>query len=116
MINFATYFSDDMILLTGIKFTKIRGIALWPFVLVQTKNPGQILINHERIHLRQQAETGIILFYFWYVTEWLWHFVRLRNWWAAYHQISFEKEAYRNETNLDYLKNRKLWSFVKYIR
>jgi hypothetical protein len=33
----------------------------------------------------------------------------------AYRNISFEREAYDNEHNLDYLGKRKFWHFIKYI-
>lgn len=33
----------------------------------------------------------------------------------AYKKISFEKEAYINDINLDYLRERKLFSFIKYL-
>jgi hypothetical protein len=32
----------------------------------------------------------------------------------AYYNISFEREAYANENNIDYLKTRTFWCFVKY--
>ena len=47
----------------------IAGIALWPFILVRRKNPPSQLIRHEQIHLHQQIELGIFLFYIWYSTE-----------------------------------------------
>ena len=33
----------------------------------------------------------------------------------AYMMIPFEKEAYSNEKNLDYIKNRGVFSWVNYI-
>ena len=33
----------------------------------------------------------------------------------AYRSISFEQEAYDNQNNLNYLKNRKRFNWVKYI-
>lgn len=74
-----------------------------------------VFINHEKIHLRQQAELLILPFYVWYITE---YFIRLliyRNHHAAYRSISFENEAYANERNNTYLKHRNLWEFIKYI-
>ena len=32
----------------------------------------------------------------------------------AYRNISFEREAYTNEANSNYLNNRALWSFIKF--
>ena len=33
----------------------------------------------------------------------------------AYYAISFEREAYANEKDLNYLKKRSFWSFFKYV-
>lgn len=92
-------------------------MALFPFILLRDKRmkDNHILINHERIHLRQQAEMFILPFYVWYVTE---YFVRLaiyRNKKEAYYNISFEREAYSNDRNLNYLNNRGFWDFTKYL-
>lgn len=105
-----------MILLKNIKLPKINGIALWPFIIVRSKAPGRVILNHERIHLRQQVEMLVIFFYIWYIVEWVIHYLRLGNWWAAYYAISFEKEAYANETDLNYLKKRKFWAFFHYTK
>jgi hypothetical protein len=97
---------QQVILLKNIKLPKINGIALWPFVIVRSKSPGKVILNHECIHLRQQIEMLIVFFYVWYVIEWAVHYLRLGNWWAAYYAISFEKEAYTNEKDFNYLKQR----------
>ena len=64
-------------------------------------------LNHEAIHTAQMRELLYLLFYLLYLMEWLWHLLRLRNSKAAYFEISHEREAYANQTNLDYLKTRK---------
>ena len=75
-----------------------------------------VLINHEKIHLIQQLELLILPFYVLYLLEFLIRLFQFRNWHLAYRNISFEREAYRNELDLDYLKTRKFWHFLKYIR
>ena len=104
-----------MILIKGIKLPKIAGIALWPFIIVRAKYPGKTILNHERIHLRQQLELLIVPFYVWYLFEWLVRLVYFRNIDKAYRNISFEREAYKNEKDLDFLKSRPLWNFIKYL-
>ncbi len=85
----------------------IRAITIFPFIILRSDaNPDAILINHERIHLRQQLELLIIPFYVWYLLEYFS---------IGYYNNVFEKEAYANEKNLDYLKSRKLFNFAKYI-
>lgn len=92
------------------------GMALFPFILVRQPNPGLILINHERIHLRQQAELGVLLFYVWYGIEYGFRWLQYRNHYTAYRNISFEREAFTNDANLTYLKKRPFWAFWKYVR
>lgn len=103
-----------MIVIKGVPLKKIQGITLFPFIIVRSKNPSKVLINHEEIHIRQQLELLIVPFYVWYVGEWLYHYVRCRSFWRAYRQISFEQEAYDNEEDFEYLKNRKFWKFLEY--
>lgn len=92
------------------------GMALFPFILVKQPNPGPVLLNHERIHLRQQAELGVILFYIWYVLEYLIRRLQYRQHYLAYRNISFEREAFANEQDLAYLKSRRWWTFWQYVR
>jgi hypothetical protein len=86
---------------------KIAALAFYPFIFVaESTIIDDELINHERIHLRQQLELLVIPFHIWYL-------IALRR--KGYDNISFEKEAYANENDLSYLKKRKLFSFIKYI-
>lgn len=86
----------------------VRALAFWPFIFVASNTIiDDVLINHERIHLRQQIEMLIIPFYVWYLIE----FYR-----RGYWNISFEKEAYSNEKNLTYLKKRRIFAFLKYLK
>ena len=75
----------------------------------------QILINHEKIHLRQQRELLVLLFYIIYGFEWGIKFFIYKNGYLTYKNLSFEREAYQNENNLSYLKSRKAWDFIKYF-
>lgn len=57
------------------------GIALWPFIIVKYKalKEDKVLINHERIHLRQQVEMVVVFFFLWYVIEWFFKLILYRN-------------------------------------
>jgi len=110
-----------MILIVSPNFMKYfvvghaSGITLWPFVVLRddTLLKNARLLNHEKIHLRQQVEMGLIFFYIWYVVE---YFIRLaihRKHYKAYRMISFEQEAFENDRNLTYLEDRKFWGFLK---
>ena len=93
------------------------GVVLWPFVVVRRKElkNDPIFMNHERIHLRQQLELLIIFFFVWYFFEYFLRLIKYRDSYKAYSKICFEREAYRNEKNLGYLKKRKLWNFRKFL-
>ena len=71
---------------------------------------NDVIVNHESIHTAQMKEMLYIPFYLWYVTEWL---VKLLFKGNAYRNISFEREAYDNQYNLNYLKERKHYSWIK---
>lgn len=92
-------------------------ITIYPFVVLKHKRQkdDMILINHEKIHLRQQLELLVIGFYLWYFVEFLLRLIKFKNWYRAYLNISFEREAYKNENDLNYLKSRSFWSFFKEI-
>ncbi|AFK03908.1 hypothetical protein Emtol_2773 [Emticicia oligotrophica DSM 17448] len=104
-----------MIVIKGVPLRKIQGITLFPFIIVRSKKPSKVLINHEMIHIRQQLELLILPFYIWYVGEWLFHYFRCRKFWQAYRKISFECEAYDNEEDFEYLQKRRFWNFLKYF-
>jgi len=55
-------------------------------------------------------------FYVWYLLEWLVRLVMYRDRHKAYRNISFEREAYANQDNRYYNKERKRYSFLQYIK
>ena len=97
---------------------KIAAIAIFPFILLahHKYQENKVLIKHEKIHLRQQLELGILLFYIWYGLEYIIRLIQFKNKHIAYLNISFEREAFKNDENLDYLSKRKLFSFTNYLR
>lgn len=91
-----------------LRMNGIRALAFFPFIFIpSTTIVDDALINHERIHLRQQLELLVIPFHIWYL-------IALYR--KGYMNISFEKEAYTNESNLTYLKKRSIFAFVKYLK
>ena len=94
-----------------------RAITLYPFIFVRNDSDkyDKELINHERIHLRQQKELLILFFYIWYFLDFVIKYLRYRNWDKAYRNIIFEKEAYNNENDLNYLKKRKRYAFITFV-
>ncbi|MHA6279516.1 hypothetical protein ACXYMT_04980 [Salinimicrobium sp. CAU 1759] len=93
------------------------GVVLWPFIVVKRSElkKDAVFMNHERIHLRQQVELLVVFFFIWYLFEYLIRLIKYRDSYKAYNRICFEREAYANERNPNYIKNRRFWNFRKYL-
>lgn len=88
-----------------IPFSGYKAINLFGILFIKKKYKiNNIDINHEAIHSAQMKELFYIFFYLIYVIEWI---IRLFMKGNAYRNISFEKEAYNNEYDLNYLSSRK---------
>lgn len=94
-----------------------RGLTFFPFVFLKDANDKQnvALMNHERIHLRQQLELLILPFFVWYGIEFLVRLIQYKNFHRAYKNISFEREAYAKEYDCDYLLQRSFGSWFSYL-
>lgn len=73
-------------------------------------------INHEKIHTAQMRPLLYLPFYIIYVMEWLVRTVQYRALYKGYLNISFEREAYCNDRNFDYLRTRRPFAWVKYLK
>lgn len=93
------------------------GLTIFPFVLIKDRDREdfEVLINHERIHIRQQLELLVLPFFVWYGIEFLIRWIQFRDRKTAYLNISFEREAYQNEKDLDYLKQKTFYGFLKHL-
>ncbi len=94
---------------------RVLGLAFYPFVFVKNKKPGEKLLHHERIHLRQQLEMGFLLFYLWYFIEYFVRYLQYGTHYLAYRNISFEREAFSQESSPLYLRERRFWAFRSYL-
>lgn len=94
------------------------GLTVFPFVLIKYRFDKEniVLVNHEKIHIRQQLELLVLPFFVWYFVEYAVRLLQYKNANLAYRNISFEREAYANELNLNYLETRKYFSFLKYLQ
>ena len=96
-----------------IPFKGFKAINLFGVLFVRKGcSMSEVDLNHERIHTAQMKEMLYIFFYLWYFIEWL---IRLLGKGNAYRNISFEREAYANESCLEYLEGRKWFSWRKYL-
>jgi hypothetical protein len=115
-----------------IPFPGYKAINLFGVLFVRSNAKiDDVTINHEAIHSRQFVELMVLFavatvfirwwlpvfapftFYVWYVLEWL---IRLFMRGNAYRNISFEREAYTHQVDFSYLKRRRLFNFLRYIR
>lgn len=74
------------------------------------------MIRHEKIHTAQMKELLFLPFYILYFFEWLVRLLQYGRSTKAYYNISFEREAYRNMRNPDYLSCRKRFAFLHYLK
>lgn len=95
-----------------IPFSGYKAINLFGILFYKGTYPKDKVINHEAIHTEQMKELLYIFFYLWYGIE---YFIRLFQHGNKYRSISFEREAYDNDSNLEYLKTRKRYAWFKYV-
>jgi len=100
--------------------SKIAPIDVWafslgPFVVCRGDLSDKVR-RHETIHFLQQVE---MLFVFQWILYGLFYVIgrfTKGSWKAAYYNNPFELEAYINDLDKDYLKKRKLWSWIKHTK
>lgn len=91
-----------------IPFRGFAAINLFGVIFVrQEAIVSDTLINHERIHTAQMRELGYLLFYILYILEWIMRLMFPGN---AYYNLTFEREAYLYQNDLNYLSHRKSFS------
>jgi hypothetical protein len=116
--NYVRIVSPLLINLLSYNDKHVTAIAYWPIILYRHFDYPNIkeIENHELIHHRQQLELLIIPFHVLYFLNFIYGFVKYRSYKKAYYNVCFEREAYANEKDLDYLKTRKFWSWRNWVR
>jgi len=89
-------------------------MAIYPFIIFKSKDlkNNKRLVNHEKIHFLQQLELLVIFFYILYLLHYIYNLLKYKNHSKAYLNICFEREAFANDGNLNYLKERKPYSWM----
>lgn len=101
-----------------IPFKGFKAMNLFGVLFVRKDSNSQMTktdINHESIHSEQYKEMLWIPFLIWYLIEWVIKCFVYRDTKKAYFNISFEREAYQNQHDFEYIKNRKKYSWFKLI-
>lgn len=97
-----------------IPFSGYLAVNLFGILFTRDKKKvSEKVINHESIHTEQMKELLYVFFYLWYGIE---YFIRLFQHGDEYKSISFEREAYDNDDNMNYLNERKRYAWFKYVK
>ena len=124
-----------------IPFKGFMAMTVWPLLFIRKSaayNFNETDERHEEIHGEQQKEMLFIgfmlaavmvvtnfgwwsllalpLFFYWYGIEYVIKLCYYRNSTTAYKNISFEREAYAHQHELDYLFYRNPFAWFRYIR
>lgn len=115
-MRFKGFIIRSNFLLKILTIRSIAGLTIFPFIFIDNKKTDKLsLINHERIHIRQQLELLVIGFLIWYAFEYIRNRLKMPPE-KAYRSISFEREAYLHDGDLNYLYTRKPYAFLKYYK
>ena len=93
---------------------EIGAISLGLFVFSRG-DIDEITRKHESIHYHQWRELGFILFPVLYGFYFLLNKARGMKAEEAYYNIPFEREAYIQQDNPNYLTKRQVWAWLDYI-
>lgn len=95
-------------------FGAFTGINLFGVLFYKGEKPvKKRTYNHESIHTEQGKELLWIGFYILYFLEWLIRLFTDRD--RAYRRISFEQEAYSNQSDDTYCSKRKKYAWAHYL-
>lgn len=104
------------------------GITIGVFVIFKDRNVATPkVLNHEHIHVKQQVELLFVGMWLPYALSYFYNRLKLAfniklpiatsyssTHMKAYRNIIFEREAYDNDNNLAYIKNRKPFAWLAY--
>jgi len=90
------------------KCIRLEGITLYPYIIIsssETVANKKKILKHEWIHIKQVRKEGFFKFYTKYLFEWTTNLIKYGRIGKAYRNISYEKEAYKNENKVMLPKN-----------
>jgi len=94
-------------------FRGFSAMNLFGILFVKGNSPvSEKTMNHEMIHTAQWKELWYIGFLLWYLIEWI---IKMPTG-DSYRNLSFEREAYENDKNLNYLEGREPFAFMNYLK
>jgi hypothetical protein len=102
----------------GTGSSEAKGMAFFPFVFIRSEEfDVPWVVDHERIHHRQEIETLFVGLAVLSLIEFLYaRFVLKKNKMQSYLYTAAEQEAYLNMHDRNYLNERKSWALLKFIK
>lgn len=97
---------------------KVGAFTLFPFIIFRDRGvmENEDYIRHETIHLRQYVETLFIRILVIGYLQYLYaRCILKKSKLQAYCYMSHEQEAHQNDRDQEYLKNRKWFTYYKYL-
>jgi hypothetical protein len=102
-------------ILSAVSPINVWAFSFGPFVWCEGE-ANERLRNHETIHFQQQVELLFVLQWVLYMFFWLWGVIFGKGDSVdAYFHNPFEREAYDNDGNLEYLETRPFYNWLQYI-
>ena len=105
-----------------IPFRGFLAINLFGTIFIREDQRGSLsekvlieITQHEYIHTLQMREMLYVFFYLWYFVEWIIR-IFIHGPGKAYHNISFEREAYTHDRNPSYPQERKHYAWLRCMR
>ena len=86
------------------KLIKVGAITLYPFILISGTKEEAIrdqILNHEWIHVNQVRSLGWLRFYGSYLWKYFKNYLKSRDQFIAYMNISYEQEAYAGQDSFE---------------
>ena len=98
-------------------FNYYTGLSFFIFIWISKLTPDEVrLVRHEKIHFLQQVEMFFVFHWLLYAFFYIIARSKGHGHYAAYRHNPFELEAYENEHDINYLKTRKFFAWMDFIK
>jgi hypothetical protein len=98
-------------------FNYYTGLSFFIFIWISKLTNDEVkLVRHEKIHFLQQVEMLFVFHWFLYGLFYIVSRSKGHGHFVAYRYNPFEIEAFENEKDVNYLKERKPFAWINYVR